>query len=541
MRHSYKAEGSKLFLAKKTADILDQSVTTALSLHSELNERQYLRDTFSFFERSKSGILLDALSEAKAKSFSYLPDSLIEQENQIRVSLAGYESLVAQERSKGGNIDSTKLIPWQAKLFEFNRQYEELINAFETHYPNYYDLKYNTVTSSVEDVQKFLTDNTDTESTLISYFLGKDFLYAFSVTPDSFFVTTTPRKGSLEVQIDSLREGITGRDYALYTKFASLLYQQLVAPLADHLSGEQLIIIPHGVLSYVPFEALLTQPIDQSTDNRNYQTLPYLVNEYAISYTYSATLLLQTQQQELNPPSRDLLAFAPVFPDGIPAAQHSGQFIKEVLAADSTLTIRYGEGALPHTRDEVNSLKRLFDQQHNFIARFLNSQSRTYVENQARESQLKKEDTANYRYVHLATHGYASADIPQLSRLLFTLEDSTASEDGLLHLSEIYNLKLNAELVVLSACETGLGQLAEGEGIIGLSRGFFYAGAQNLAVSLWRAPDEETKNLMVNFYSSMLSGQSKTRSLQLAKATMIDLSPEFAAPYYWAGFVLIGA
>ena len=101
-------------------------------------------------------------------------------------------------------------------------------------------------------------------------------------------------------------------------------------------------------------------------------------------------------------------------------------------------------------------------------------------------------------------------------------------------------MKLNADLVVLSACETGLGQLTKGEGIIGLTRGFIYAGAQNIAVSLWKAPDEETKELMVEFYNSLVEGDPKAQSLHTAKRAMIESSPEFAPPYYWAGFVLIG-
>ena len=119
-------------------------------------------------------------------------------------------------------------------------------------------------------------------------------------------------------------------------------------------------------------------------------------------------------------------------------------------------------------------------------------------------------------------------------------QDSTLAEDGILYLGEVYNLNLNADLVVLSACETGLGKIARGEGLIGLTRGFLYAGAQNLLVSLWQVNDASTSQLMIDFYRNMLNGESKPTALREAKLALIENDPKYAGPYYWAPFVLIG-
>jgi CHAT domain-containing protein len=145
----------------------------------------------------------------------------------------------------------------------------------------------------------------------------------------------------------------------------------------------------------------------------------------------------------------------------------------------------------------------------------------------------------DYRYLHFATHGIVNAANPTLSGLAFE-QDTSSTDDGILHLGEVYNLSLNADLVVLSACETGLGQIAKGEGIIGLTRGFLYAGASNLLVSLWQVNDATTSNLMLDFYGQMLEGSSKPQALREAKLQMIRRHYEYAKPYFWSPFILIG-
>lgn len=155
---------------------------------------------------------------------------------------------------------------------------------------------------------------------------------------------------------------------------------------------------------------------------------------------------------------------------------------------------------------------------------------------------LKSENLADYRFVHLATHGFANRATPDLSGLAFA-DDTSSSEDGVLYLREIYNLQLNADLVVLSACESGAGKLSKGEGLLGLARGFLYAGAKNLLVSLWQVNDASTARLMLEFYNRTLAGQPMAEALREARLQLITSeasNPKFAMPYYWAPFILIG-
>ena len=141
--------------------------------------------------------------------------------------------------------------------------------------------------------------------------------------------------------------------------------------------------------------------------------------------------------------------------------------------------------------------------------------------------------------MHFATHGLLNEKNPRLSGLVLARDD-TSKEDGVLRLGEVYNLRLAADLVVLSACETGLGQVARGEGTIGLTRGFLYAGAASALVSLWQVSDATTSDLMVDFYDAMLRGTDKPTALREAKRRLIRRQPEYAKPYYWAPFILIG-
>jgi CHAT domain-containing protein len=162
-----------------------------------------------------------------------------------------------------------------------------------------------------------------------------------------------------------------------------------------------------------------------------------------------------------------------------------------------------------------------------------------YLEGEATEERLKHAGLEHYRYVHLATHGVVDEKHPRLSGLILA-EEKGSAEDGVLRLGEIYNLSLNADLVVLSACETGLGQLARGEGVIGLTRGFLYAGASSVLVSLWRVADASTATLMSDFYRELLTGKPASHALRAAKLSAIHRDPESAKPYSWSAFVLIG-
>jgi CHAT domain-containing protein/Tfp pilus assembly protein PilF len=539
MRSSYKAEGSKLFLAEAATNIYDQGIQAARRLYAATHKHEHKAAAFLFAEKSKAGILLETFAEAEAKQFAGISDSLLEKERQIRIDLAFYEKSLIEEQLKLEAGDSAKIALWQDKAFNLRQAYDALLQRLEKEYPEYYKLKYEVKTVSLQEVQEqILNENT----ALVEYFTGKDSIFIFTITKSDFEVTAVTKDSLFGQQVKQLRQSIIAQDslFAQYTQSAYHFYQTLLEAVANTLSAKNLIIIPDGVMSAIPFEALLTRPVNAEGGSKNYPKLPYLVEKYAISYGYSATLLGETLKSKRIQAERDYLAFAPVYFNGLAESTRGAKFIKSNFGLDTTRAdIRANLGDLLASKDEVIGILEKFKATYGFFERWFSNKSHAFIEQQASEQRLKLSELNKYRFVHFATHGFVNETHPKLSGLLMPQVEASA-EDGILYLAEVYNLSLNADLVILSACETGLGKIAKGEGIIGLTRGFLYAGARNLLVSLWQVDDPATAKLMVEFYGKMLDGLDKTEALREAKRQMIHHHPEYAKPYYWSSFILIG-
>jgi len=545
-RRGYKAEAAKLFLAERTTATYEQAIQIARALYRATGDPQYQERAWQFAEKSRAGILLDALAEAEAKKFAGIPDSLLEKERRLRAGLAFQEKRVLEEEAKGSAADSAKILAWQAGLFDLKRAYENLLAHFEASYPDYFNLQYQNKIASATEIREQLLDE---RTALVEYFVGRDSLYIFALTNDRLDLKSAPRDSLLERRATELRSAIVEQDYDRYARAAYALHHILLAPMAPALDCENLIIIPDGVLCFVPFEALLTDTAGVHAPIKDYRALPCLLKKHAVRYGFSATLLLETTRRQRSPLTRDYLAFAPLFAGGVASnpdfpdqlsskeSRSIAEFVAAQRAADTTRAI--AAGFLPATKEEVRGVQNLFRERAGFFARWFGNDAQVRLEQHASEAHLKSTRLADFRYVHFATHGFVNESTPKLSGLLLA-PVASQKEDGILYLGEIYNLNLNADLVVLSACETGLGKIAKGEGLIGLTRGFLYAGANNLLVSLWQVNDVSTSNLMIDFYQKILDGQSKPAALREAKLRMIEQQAKYAKPYYWAPFVLIG-
>jgi len=339
-------------------------------------------------------------------------------------------------------------------------------------------------------------------------------------------------------------------------EFYNLLFPKDVISELEKAKIETIIIIPDDRLATIPFEALLTKKYDAKWtgwNNKEYfSNMPYLLKKYNVSYNYSANLFYKTFKKkkqnkikitELN----DWLAFAPIFDD----EDISGTTIKTRNLLKNAATDSSGIGnsraflndgthisPLPGSELETKSIFNIFEKN--------NKKAVLKTHKFANESFVKSGELAKYRYLHFATHGIVNADKPELSAIILA-QDSSNTEDNILYSGEIYNLKINADLTVLSACETGLGKISTGEGVIGLTRALLYAGSKNIIVSLWQVSDASTNKLMVNFYDNFLNVKTKkskklinfSKHLQQAKLELINES-KFAHPYFWSPFILVG-
>jgi len=540
IRISYKAEGSKLFLGERATEIFDKAIKTTLKLYEITQDNEYKEQAFLFAEKAKSSVLLTSLQESRAKQFAGIPDSLLEQEKESRIDLSFYETQIQNELEKKEGQDSLKIKEFEAKHFVLNEQYQKLIEKIETEYPKYYDMKYQTHTATISELQRFL----DEKSALLSYFIGDSLINIFVVSKDGFSVTSLEKDTLFEGTIKSLNRSIKKLNAYGFIDTSYQAYNLLIKPVEQFISDkEKLIIIPHSNLYKIPYEALLSQKPGKEAQT-DFTKLDYLLNRFEISYHYSATLYLNS----LNKADKLLaeswrkdnlfIGFAPVFSDeannGYILASNIPTF--DLAYADESdvrsITLdgkRFKE--LQYSEKEVENIIKMYEKKR--------SEAIGFFHTDATENNFKS-NVGKYKYVHIATHGIINDEKPQLSGIIFSQPtDSVYTEDGILYSNETYNLDLNTDLVVLSSCESGIGKLVLGEGLMALTRGFLYSGTSNIVVSLWKVSDKHTSQLMVEFYKNILDEKSYASSLREAKLKMIE-SEGTAFPKSWSSFVLLG-
>lgn len=526
IRKNYKARGSKLLLGEQTHSVFEGGIKTCLALYRRTHNEYFREKAFSISDESKSNVLLESIIDSKAKKFAGIPDSLLNKEECLRDSLTFYETQLHNELGKGRNSDSLKVVFWQNKLFAGNRNYNAFVSRLGKKYPRYYHLKFSSPRVSIRQIQYTMLNN---NTGLISYFKGDSTLYIFAVTKHGYHIKTEKIDSGFVRNIRSFRKAIVNSDYNSYTQEASFLYKLLLVPATDALKKKNLIIIPDGILGYLPFGSLISSPAPKVKDAnyRNYSTLHYVVMNHNISYNYSAMFLSELQNRPKNKDSKEFLGVAPVFDNN------------DYHGKDS---VRYGMAKplspLPASETEVKDIYNLFEKKRGPWRLVLSDNSKILLRDQATESYLKSDNISQYRYIHLATHAFVNENNPELSGVVLARKPGS-KQDGILYSGEIYNLKLNADLVVLSACETALGKLVKGEGIMSLTRSFLYAGASNVIVSLWNVTDKSTSILMINLYKKMLQKHSISSSLADAKRDLI-LKTAYSAPVYWSPFILTG-
>lgn len=526
LQRSLDRSQSKFLLRKRTVDIYRKGFRTAHTLLKETGETDYKHHLFYFVQKSRNQILLEQIQELNNQKFAQIPDSLIERENQLRQSVTDLQRQLSGFTIRGMAGDSLKRISLQDSLFHAQKALQNHIQKLEGEYPKYYGLKYEPPVANISEIQQ---NHISPSQTIISYFFGDISLYAFIITREYFEIQEIATADSLfDKTITDFRETILETTTVdTFANQSHQLYQQLIDPITDYITGDNLLIIPSGPLHYLPFETLLTDSVSK-TENRRFHDLPYLLNKYSVSYAPSAGYLKLRAHQENSPKKKTLAAFAPSFKDLTPSKRR--EVYSEVDRPISPLLFN---------KTEVQHLGELFNSPGGFFS-FLKSstdEADLFVDQKATESTFKQEPLTDYRYIHLATHAFLQQEDSEQSGILFSMPDQ--QEDGILYASEIYNLQLQADLVTLSACNTGMGTFKRGEGIIGLSRAFQYAGARNLLVSLWRVNDRSTAQLMRSFYAQHHDGATMAVALQKAKQMMIDQA-EYAHPKFWAPFVFIG-
>jgi len=367
-------------------------------------------------------------------------------------------------------------------------------------------------TAEVQELQEGINKS---KSTIVEFFLGEKRSFAWLVSSSGVFIAILPGKSEIEKSVTEYLAIINTapnyfhieRDLHKATDQAATLFSSLLGELSQRIEeGGKLVIVPDGVLHYLPFEALI-------------QNGRYLLEDHEISYLPSASMmgLWQTSPERAEAPDRmELLAF------GDPT------FAPDMKVYSGRASRGFPLPQLPRTHDEVEYISGLFPHR----------QTRVYLGPHSTEDALKGESLRRYRRLHFATHSLINESSPSRSAVVLAI-DSDPAQDGLLEVREISELDLDCDLVVLSACQTARGQLLSGEGVVGLTRAFLYAGARSVVVSLWSVTDISTGQLMKQFYRGLAENLGTAAALRAAKLKMLRAA-ETRHPYYWSPFVAIG-
>jgi len=485
LKPTFKSHSDKLLLIEDAFPLFESGLKAAFDLYNSTKDEKYLDQAFLYSEKSKSVLLMEALLASKATEFANMPADLLEREKQLKAEINN------NEKQLNSDQDDTSL---KDKLFDLKKEYRNLVAKIESDFRAYYDLKYNSDVISIAETQKLLSN----DEQLISYFYGNNSIYAITITSGSKHIHKIPLAEKLDAQITEIYGMLSDpkSDASALARKTHVLYNHILAPALVSSEKKKLMIIAGGLLNYIPFGALNTAA----------NGISYLAKDKSVAYANSATLLRQLKDKPAT--NQRIMAFAPGFENSMVTDNSSHKLLP-----------------LPHNKREVEQIMNSFE-------------GSSFLGNNASLKNFASE-ISNFGIVHLATHAIFDDASPEYSYLAFS---PRKSEDYLLYVRDLYNMQLNADLITLSACETGVGELKRGEGFMGLARGFFYGGASSISSTLWKVNDASSTELMDFFYKNLAEGDTKDLALQKAKKAFLNTNSQNALshPYYWSGYVLSG-
>ncbi|HEY3053405.1 MAG TPA: CHAT domain-containing protein [Thermoanaerobaculia bacterium] len=464
---------------------------------------------FEYAERAKGRVLLDVLRQGRSDVSGAMTDAERAQEEQLVARLAQLNRELHQ-RPRGGQPNADRMAEVRSKLQSARLEYEAFLTGLYAAHPQLRVERGEMSPVRASELGELLRQG------------AADAFIEFVVTADATHVFVVSRRGGagirartiaigrkkLDDEVTQFRERLAGRDLT-YAPAARALFEKLIQPIDGSLrDAKQICIVPDGPLWELPFQAL------QPAAGR------FFLDRHAIFYAPSLTVLRETlAKKKAHGLAARLLAFGnPVVPSEVASQVQSAY-------RDASL------GPLPHAETEVRRIASLYGPQ----------ESRVHVREEARE-ELVKSEARTFNVLHFATHGILDDESPLYSRLLFS-RPTSAAEDGVLEAREIMRLNLDADLAVLSACETGRGRVGAGEGLIGISWAFFVAGCPTSVVSQWKVSSASTTELMIEFHRALrsVSPPARTRAEALRHAALkVRSSPAYHHPFYWAAFVLVG-
>jgi CHAT domain-containing protein/Flp pilus assembly protein TadD len=569
-----------------------------MQLHKQKPTEGFEGRALQVSERGRARSLLETLAEANADIRQGVDPQLLARERALQQQL----NARAQEQLQllSGNHTDAQASAVAKELDALTGEYQQAEVQIRQSSPHYAALT-QPQPLSLKEIQ---TQVLDKDTLLLQYSLGTERSYLWAVTQDSINSYELPKRAAIEDTARAVYALLTdasqwpddssanpsrqSMDKSLFNapntpaspEMLARLSQMILAPVAAQLGKKRLVVVADGALQFIPFAALPIPDDSRQAANSEQRTANVyrpLVNEHEIISLPSASTLavLRQEVKDRQPAPKTLVVLAdPVFERTDPRLK-SGEGKEEMKGKQETsptsvtaekagaMTAEKAGAALPSVdgqrklqlvlsksaKDsgvtgadlEIPRLPGTRKEAEQILALVPAASSKQAFDFMVSRATVTSEELSQYRYVHFATHGFLDSQHPELSGILLSMFDEHGQpQDGFLRAHEVFNLKLPAELVVLSACQTGLGKEIKGEGLVGLTRGFMYAGAPRVLVSLWSVSDVGTAELMTRFYREMLNdGKRPAEALQAAQVSMLK-EKRFAAPYFWAAFTLQG-
>ncbi len=474
-------------------------------------------EIFLTAEKAKARAFLDSLGELGSDLRRRLPLPLQKRERELSGQIA---AIIGQMSNR--DLPRTTKHELDAALDQAEEEYLRLAARMRTEAPEVADIL-SPLPIGLAEARELLPDD---RSAILEYFLGEKGSYIFLVTKTDFGLFSLPPRREIETSLSAYFKLLSDPPKGKWEggPASKRLLREILQPALQSLPGtvEHLLIIPDGCLCYLPFETL-PLPTEERTSGEG-----YLISRFAVSYAPSCSSLSVLMTKPMGAaPTKDFVAFgnpvysAPARPKKKTQITVAG-LMKEIYAGQG-----YDLASLDLSEKEIKDIAGFF----------LKSGRDIYLGKNASEEAIKSTPLGNYRIIHFACHGFLDETVPFRSGLFLSSNDGS-TEDGFLQAREIADFRLNADLVVLSACRTRRGYLEKGEGIMGLTRIFFSSGARSVVSTLWEISDRAAVPLMRDFYDALSRGQNKAQALRAAKLGMLE--SEYSHPFYWASFVLNG-
>ena len=551
-------------------DYYEFYIDLLMELHKRKPADGYAGRALQASERARARSLLETLAEAGADIRAGVEPALLERERALQQDLNAKGQ--AQIKLLSGAHTEAEAASLAKELEALTTEFQQVKTQIRQTSPRYAALTQPQPLSAQEIQRQVL----DADTLLLEYALGRDRSYLWAVTADSIKSYELPKRVEIEAAARELYAVLThagrwssgapgntdkrglfpdtaprnGTAAPGVPAAATRLAQMVLAPVAAQLAGKRLIVVADGALQFIPFAAL---PLPAASSSGGAAYRPLITEHEVVSLPSASTLaVLRREVQDRQPAAKTIAVLAdPVFAltDARLTAVKGAPVRRAAVAAPTRPELRGLALALPKPAGasspsgggQIPRLPGTRQEAEQILALVPGASQMHVFDFAANRAAVTSPGLGAYRYVHLATHGFVDSQHPELSGIVLSMYDERgAPQDGFLRAHEVFNLKLPAELVTLSACQTGLGQEIKGEGLVSLARGFMYAGAPRVVVSLWSVSDEATAELMTHFYRGILVEKLRpAQALQRAQAAMLN-DKRYSAPFYWAAFTLQG-